>query len=264
MLDLLGSQRSSPVLGDQEVERYRADGFLLVDRPLISARALRELRMLLDGLFDRFDRLPSGYAKDLAEGAQAGDKARIPEIERPTRLKPRLLRSEAVAVCTAIARQLHGPEARLTYDHAIYKPPLNGAWTAWHQDAAYAPPGEMGVGIWVPLQDVKADGGCMRFVPGSHHDGLVEHGHLASEVNTGLLGARVEGTDAVTCPVQAGGVALHNIFTVHSAGPNCGTTTRRVWILNFSTTTLVPGPLQRAQRRATSWADQARFRFSRL
>jgi hypothetical protein len=33
--------------------------------------------------------------------------------------------------------------------------------------------------------------------------------------------------------VCEGGVVVHNVFTLHSTGPNDGTTTRRVWVLNF-------------------------------
>jgi phytanoyl-CoA hydroxylase len=234
------------LLSDEEVERYRTDGFLLVDRPLVSPSALDEVRVLLDRLFDRFDRLPPGYAKDLAAGARAGDRPRIPEINSATRLSPRLLRSEAVAVGTSIAQQLHGPRAQLVFDHAIYKPPFNEAATHWHQDAAYAKPDELSVGLWFPLQDVNVDGGCMRFVPGSHLRGLVEHSHLTSESNAGLLGAGVEGAEVVNCPVSTGGLVLHNVYTVHSTGPNRGGAMRRVWVLNFGVAASAPARARRA------------------
>ena len=223
------------LLSEEEVERYRQDGFLLLDRPLIDPQALQDVRDQVDGLFDHFARLAPRYARDLAPGARLGDAPRIPEVDVPSKFSPKLASSPALSICAAIARQLHGPAARLTWDHAIYKPSLNEASTPWHQDAAYADAGEVAVGMWIPLQDVSLEEGCMRFVPGSHRRGLADHAHLASESNPGLLGAEVDEATVVSCPVQAGGLVLHNDMTLHSTGPNLGTGTRRVWILNFGT-----------------------------
>jgi len=231
-------------LSDQEVERYHNDGFLLLDRPLISPEALQEVREQLDRLFDHFARLVPRYARDLAPGARPGEAPRIPEVDFPSKLAPKLMSSPVLSVCTSVARQLHGRFARLTYDHAIYKPPLNEAATPWHQDAAYAQPGELSVGIWVPLQDVPAESGCMRFVPGSHRSGLADHSQLASESNPSLLGAEVDESAAVACPVRAGGLVVHNVMTLHSTGPNLGASTRRVWVLNFGSQPLPPATLR--------------------
>ena len=254
-------QLERTLLSDEEIERYEVEGFLLVDRPLVPLSALNEVGLLLDRLFDRFDRLPPEFAHDLAEGARAGDKPRIPEINWTTRLSPHLLRTRAVALCTSIARQIHGPDAHLVFDHAIYKPVGNSAPTPWHQDAAYAKPGELSVAIWLPLQDVAADQGCMRFVPGSHLGGLLEHSHLASESNPGLLGANVDGDKVVSCPVRAGGLVLHNVMTAHSTGPNTGGTTRRVWIMNFGTAAWAPALVPPATKVKALRAAVGRYRL---
>lgn len=262
MMPLLQARHTDKPLTAQEVEGYRAEGFLLVDRPLIPLSALEVVRARLDGLFDRFNELPPGHAKDLAPGAHAGEPPRIPEITETTKLSPALLRSEVLAICSAVARQLHGPATQLVFDHAIYKPPLNEAATSWHQDAAYAPDGELGVGIWVPLQDVGPEGGCMRFVPASHKGGLLQHGAVESEANPHLLAATVNDEDVVACPVRAGGVVMHNTYTLHSTGPNCAGVTRRVWILNFSCTTVSGTARSRARLRAAALAQMAKERLS--
>jgi hypothetical protein len=262
MMPLLQTRRADKPLTTDEVERYQTEGFLLVDRPLIPLAALETVRARLDSLFDRFDELPPAQAKDLAPGARAGDPPRIPEITGTTKLSPALLRSEVLSICSAVARQLHGPATQMVFDHAIYKPPLNEAATAWHQDAAYAPDGELGVGIWIPLQDVGPEGGCMRFVPGSHKRGLAQHGVVQSEANPHLLAATVNDDDVVSCPVRAGGIVMHNTYTLHSTGPNCAGITRRVWILNFSCTTVSGTAKSRARLRAVALAQMARERLS--
>jgi hypothetical protein len=262
MMPLLQARHTDKPLSDEEVERYRDEGFLCVDRPLIPLAALESVRVRLDSLFDRFHELPPGHAKDLAPGARAGEPARIPEITETTKLSPALLRSEVLSICSSVARQLHGPATQLVFDHAIYKPPLNEAATSWHQDAAYAPDGELGVGIWIPLQDVGPEGGCMRFVPGSHKAGLTRHGVVQSEANPHLLAASVNDDEVVTCPVKAGGFVMHNTYTLHSTGPNCAGVTRRVWILNFSCTTVSGTPKSRARLRAAALAQLVKERLT--
>ena len=255
------SEFESALLSDEEIEQYQTEGFLLLDRPLVPLSALNEVRLMLDRLFDRFDRLPPEFAHDLAEGAHVGEKPRIPEINMTTSLSPHLLRTYALTVCVSIARQLHGPDAHLVFDHAIYKPVGNSATTAWHQDAAYARQGAQSVGFWLPLQDVAADQGCMRFVPGSHLGALLEHSHLASESNPALLGVRVDDDKVVSCPVRAGGVVLHNVMTVHSTGPNTGDTTRHVWIMNFGTPAWAPAPVPPATKVKALRAAVGRYRL---
>jgi hypothetical protein len=241
--------QGAPILSVDEVESYRAEGFLRVDRPVLDPEMLREVRRSLDALFARFDRIPVGFAQDLALHGGPDGAPRIPEINFTSVLAPHLLRSGVLRVCTQIARELHGPKAHLVFDHAIYKPPCNGAETPWHQDIAYAKPDELVVGIWVPLQAVGASDGCMRFVPGSHLGPQVEHEEVASATNTRVRVAHPDETEVVLSPVCEGGLVVHNVYTLHSTGPNDGTATRRVWILNFGNSSEGPSAVRRLVHR---------------
>ncbi len=235
-----GPNISTPVLTEDEVNEYRANGFLCVDRPLISMTALDDIKEHLDRLFARFDELPLHFAKDLAAGENTTGHPKVPEINFASRLAPELRQSEAVSVCTAIARQLCGPNAKMVFDHAIYKPSRNDAPTPWHQDAVYGRADGGAVTMWVPLQDVGADEGCMRFVPGSHLKGLITHSLFASKANDRLLSTEVDG-DIVSCPVGAGGLVMHDAFTIHGTGANAGQKLRRAWILKFGVISSVRG-----------------------
>jgi ectoine hydroxylase-related dioxygenase (phytanoyl-CoA dioxygenase family) len=73
----------------------------------------------------------------------------------------------------------------------------------------------------------------MRFVPKSHLSGLSSHQRVPSATNPRLLVAHPDDSSVVHAPVQAGGMVVHNVLTLHSTGPNEGAQTRRVWILNF-------------------------------
>ena len=56
-------------------------------------------------------------------------------------------------------------------DHAILKPPSSKSLpTPWHQDEAYWDPTLTyeSLGVWVALQPVTVENGCMQFIAGSH------------------------------------------------------------------------------------------------
>ena len=65
-----------------------------------------------------------------------------------------------------------GPDILLWSSHFISKDPLTGRATPWHEDSAYW----MGrldrydkiVTVWLALDDVDRDNGCMQVIPGSH------------------------------------------------------------------------------------------------
>src|SRR5690606_23406032 len=99
------------------------------------------------------------------------------------------------------------------------------AFTLWHQDDAYFfldPPEQ--VTAWVALSEASELAGCMRMIPGSHCEGLIEHTEKPSPGNIIRRGRaihdRFSDDDGVTVPVRAGEMSLHNTHTIHSSGPN--------------------------------------------
>ncbi len=206
-----------------------AQGYLHVDDSGLRQTDLDDVAELLDPLFDRLHELPDGRGHDLVPGSGA---ARVPEVLYPSRLEPRLLGTPVFAFWSEVARSLLGPRAHLAFDHAIFKPAGPSAPTPWHQDSGYAGPDATGIAIWIPLQDVGLDDGCMRYGPGSHLLGPLPHAERRSSAGAPVRSLSWDDHDTVAVPVDAGGAAIHSVHTVHGTGPNLGRTTRRVWILN--------------------------------
>ncbi len=63
----------------------------------------------------------------------------------------------------------------------LLKPPFGGIEKPWHQDNAYfsVTPLESVIGIWIALDEAKADNGCMHVIPGGHLEGARVHIHAA-------------------------------------------------------------------------------------
>lgn len=213
-------------------EVLQREGFFVVDR-LASPADLQEVRERLDRLFDQFELLPRQHAVDL--GVRGAAEGVIRDVNRASSLDPGLLQTRLFKRCRDLAQQLVGRMARLTFDHAIYKPGWLSAPTPWHQDQAFVglPVPLRAVHMWIPLQDVTRENGCMWFVPRSHLRGLLPHTLWANSDHS-LEVAEVDMLSVRSAEVCAGGLTVHTPMTIHMTGANETDTLRRVWILHFA------------------------------
>jgi hypothetical protein len=222
-------------LTKDQIHQFYQDGFLKVPR-VASATEVKQIRTLLKSLFERFNKLPTHLAHDLDECQYADGMPRNPEIGRCLKLERELAQTHYIRNAKAIARQLLGPEARICYDHAIFKPPHSNSATKWHQDEAYDKPvgaPELRASLWLALQDVTVENGCLQFIPNSHKVGLLPHYHPTATAHA-LTTDCVDPTQAVACPLSAGDITIHHGRTLHYAGPNITDRPRLAWILDFA------------------------------
>ena len=118
------------------------------------------------------------------------------------------------------------------WDEVIYKPAKAGRDTPWHQDNEYYildPP--KAISCWIPLTEVTAENGTMRFIAESHRWGGLEHG-AGQEVFDREL-AEPEDVRSVPVELPAGGLSIHSVLTVHGATPNRSDTGRPVYIARY-------------------------------
>jgi hypothetical protein len=252
----IGSVRGrspAPRVTRRQRARFARDGFLAVERVVVAPDDLAEARELVAGLFTRFDELPREFAQDLGDVQHHDGPQQIPEILHPSELEPQLATTAAFARCHELARRILGKRAECVFDHAILKPPHNGASTGWHQDLAYNPglAGRAEVHIRLALQDIDEEGGCMRYIPeAGRHDLLPHHPRGGSARAHARVIAGVDEAAAVTCPVAAGMVTVHRLTTVHSAGANTTDVPRLAWILHFWER---PTPRRVSRARVAAW-----------
>jgi hypothetical protein len=232
------SSQSSAVSPAQEFDK---NGFLSI-RSLTTVNDIAHIRSLLDPLFAKFDSL-GDRAVDIAGPRVAGVAPRSPEINEAVKIAPALRDTLAYSRCREIAREFLGVPVGYVFDHAIYKPPHNNASTAWHQDEAYSAQAIplRSVHFWIPLQEATVENGCMWFIPGSNHGGVLPH-HVAAHRTVGpnqtpagatITTNDVDRTKAVACPLPVGSATVHHPLTLHYTGPNQSDDYRRVWILHF-------------------------------
>lgn len=104
------------------------------------------------------------------------------------------------------------------------KPPKIGKATPPHQDGYYfmLDPCEA-LTMWLALEEVDEENGCVRYVRGSHQRGLRPHGRtqtLGFSQGVTDYGTPQDQADEVAFPAQPGDLLIHNAMTIHRADPN--------------------------------------------
>lgn len=255
---------SSPgPLSEEQIRFFHAEGYLSLP-PIATEAEVAALREVYQQMFARRAGWENG---DYLDFAGTDDTApRLPQILMPSRYEPALMTSRVHAQCLAMAHQLLGPEAEFNFDHAMTKPAQGGVPTPWHQDKAFYTrrTTHRTVTFWIPLQPVAADSGCLRFIPRSHLGPLLQHRRLGGDGRIhGLEAMGLDESQAVSCPLEAGGVTIHHHLTLHGAGTNVGRGERWAYAMGFGIRCATPIVGQEyAWNRTNRTAREARFQSS--
>ncbi len=111
------------------------------------------------------------------------------------------------------------------------KPPLIGKATPPHQDAYYfkiTPP--EAITMWLALEDVDQENGCIHYIKGSHKKEMRTHGRTQTlGFSQGIVdfGTEEDLQNLVPIPAKKGDLLIHHAMTVHWADPNNSNTRSR-------------------------------------
>jgi ectoine hydroxylase-related dioxygenase (phytanoyl-CoA dioxygenase family) len=241
-------------LSDAQVESFRANGFLALDQ-IASADEIARLRDLYAEVVADPGGLTLTYQGERADGSTGV----ITQVFAPDLKRPELRATEYIANATRFAAELLDvPAADVAYGGLmfIYKPAGEGRDTPWHQDEAYWDDRNAlrchSLSVWMPLDDVTVESGCMQYMPGTHEGDVLPHVKPAGPEPL-HLDPPIDTSAAVPCEVPAGGATIHHCRTVHYAGPNMSAMPRR------ALTTIFHGPgTQRDVPLAKPWLEGGR------
>ena len=117
---------------------------------------------------------------------------------------------------------------RIWHDQALIKGPW-GNPTGWHLDNPYwSFYSRDAITIWVALDDVTKDNGCLYFVPGTQRTATYDNVSITSDIGS-LFDAYPQWREmeAVGVELKAGGCTWHNGLLAHGAGANMTPRQRR-------------------------------------
>lgn len=127
----------------------------------------------------------------------------------------------------AAMADLIGPNVELHHTTLHCKPPETGMPFPMHQDSPfYRHEGFGFVDAIVHVDDANEENGCLKFLPGNHKQGHLEH--ITQNCSPHLPTDRYRLQDAVSCPANAGDVVAFSIYTVHGSEINATDRWRRL------------------------------------
>lgn len=217
----------------RHIDFYRENGFVQVD-DMLTPEELAELRTYLEESMQaegdrsvQTDQTGGLYYRVLNQKVNVWrDHAGMGKYS----FHPRFAQS---------ALQLSGASGiRFFHDHGLWKMPGDSKATPWHQDTPYWPVNESDAGmmsIWITLDDVNEQNGCMAFVPKSHKLGKLKGIDFLNPQNIFdyVEGGQSEDRKPVVVPLKAGSCTFHNGLTFHYAHANSTDKPRRVLAIIF-------------------------------
>jgi ectoine hydroxylase-related dioxygenase (phytanoyl-CoA dioxygenase family) len=236
-MKVAATQRSQALLTAEQLQFYEANGFACLDQ-IASREEVLTIRSILEDLFRKRAGEKEGALFDTLASNSGPSVQKSIQITNPMNYSATLRHLECVQRAASLAKQILGDAAKLNGDFVISKPAEVGMGTPWHQDEAYRDPGfdYQEVTIWISLQDVSQDSGCMAFIPGSHKKGIYDHRSPGNDARVHALECSCEDlstTSAISCPLPAGGCTLHHGRVLHCTHMNRSTNPRYAYILVF-------------------------------
>jgi phytanoyl-CoA hydroxylase len=185
-----------------------------LDRPIPKHQALHNARLEAggDGGISRANEIT--FTDHLAEE----DPEIMSFVKRP----------ELVDIVSALL----GPDNDLYWNQSVYKAAGGTKEFPWHQDDGYtAVDPSPYLTIWLAVNDVTVENGCVWIMPGSYKQGLVSH----EETPIGKACRSLTDPDqGVPVPLTAGSMAVFWSLTMHKSGLNVSDHTRKAFVIQYA------------------------------
>jgi ectoine hydroxylase-related dioxygenase (phytanoyl-CoA dioxygenase family) len=226
-----------PSLPAEALASYRRDGYIGLEE-ISPPEEVEFIRKTLFRLFEEGAGFKEGAQYDFAGRDTPGVPATFPSLHNPSYYVPELKRTLFHKRAMLIAKAVLGKDAALYGEHSLLKPAARGPATPWHQDEAFRSPDfeHREVSIWLALQPVDKDNGCMQFIPGSQKNAVLPHDSPGGDRTLHALECFGDfpADEAVPVPLKAGGCTAHDIRTLHHTAPNSTDGPRLAYILIFN------------------------------
>ena len=222
------------MLSEREVALYHEDGIIVPDYRLPDD-VLAEMREALDRLIANNPETPSDFllSPHLVHDAALEVPGTKP-IKGDRIWYDFAVRSEILDM----VEQLIGPDIILWGSTLFGKPAGTGKATPWHQDGEYWPIRPLETcSVWIAIDDVTPENGCLKVIPGSHRDrSLRRHHDLTDQdvtLNLELDADEFDESQARNVVLQAGQMSLHDIYLLHGSNANTSGNRRAGYVVRF-------------------------------
>ncbi|MDA1088570.1 MAG: phytanoyl-CoA dioxygenase family protein [Verrucomicrobia bacterium] len=213
---------------------YEKRGFC-IKRNALDPERMQEIGMELEATMDRRSGETNVYVNgELHQEKKRPEDMREPHIDEPFWLglcgEPKILDA---------LEELIGPNLVLLMSHLFVKPPKEGMSIAWHQDIVEWAhiSGSNICTVWLALDDVDLENGCMQVIPESHRGSPVIE--KMETKGTDYLGRESMISDeqrrsAAPIELKAGEFSIHDAYLVHGSGSNTSQRRRAGYTMRYA------------------------------
>lgn len=226
------------MIREEDALFYKENGYLLV-KGVFDRNEVEQMREAVEGIIRR-----AAQSKQDANAAWQGDFL-PPDLLKKLVLKgfhdvhyhdAAFMRAAIHPNMASVLARLIGPNVQLHHSKMLVKPPENGAAFPMHQDYPYFPHEKHTMlAASVHLDNADEENGCLRVIPGSHHQGSLPHvgSHYLNHKEYPI-------TDGTLCEAEAGDVLFFNYLTIHGSSANRSERTRRNVLFQYRDPTDFP------------------------
>jgi ectoine hydroxylase-related dioxygenase (phytanoyl-CoA dioxygenase family) len=227
-------------LSKEQIASYRENGFLILDDFLNPEEVTNWKKTIDKALIDRNGRkfphseLKTGESDGINDSAEYFGKVfdQIINLWQTDNDVKDLILDQRIG---KMATQLSESEGiRVWHDQSLIKQPWANA-TAWHLDTPFwSFSHREALSIWIALEDVTVENGCLWFMPGSEK--ITQFDEPGIGANMGDIFddyPQFRETKPVPSIIKAGSCSFHNGLNIHAAGVNMTPGTRRAMTCAF-------------------------------
>ena len=202
------------------VENFERDGYVFV-RGFLDSDEIAELREHLHHFFE--EAVPTMPYNHVFYEDKA-DKSSLKQLQHMYEYDAFFSKLMRNSKFEKLAEMLLGEPVEGKNMQYFNKSPKIGKPTPAHQDGYYfmlEPP--TAVTMWLALEKVDEENGCVRYLPGSHKEGYRPHGKTATlGFSQGItdFGTPDDLERELFFPAEGGDLLVHHALTVHRADGN--------------------------------------------
>ena len=220
------------MVSQEKVNFYKENGYLTVDK-VLSPSEIIDLQRVTNEFVEK-----SGEYNDHTDifDLEPGHSKEHPKLRR---IKDPIDHHDVYARTIRhngfldIVGQLIGQGIRTNGNKLNMKSADFGSPVEWHQDWAFYPHTNDDVlAVGVCIDDMSEANGALLVIPGSHKGPTYDHhqdGHFCGAVTD----PDFTPDNIVPLEVQAGGISIHHVRTLHASAPNYSGAPRRLLLFQF-------------------------------
>ena len=218
-------------LNPSQLEKFSKDGFVIVRNIFSKEECSHFKKILLEELDKGKDALKNSPKKSeggtnsnkVADVPRTLDKGLFQDIAHRNAEFMSLAKDKRL---TNILGNIYGEKEKAFYlylSSSIFKNGEVTDGTQWHQDIPYWKGTDNKTIVWIALDKVTRENGCMKYIPGTHHK---KYDHVNAEGHGGMYRKgfidpdQVDESEKVLLELEIGDASFHNCRIVHGSEKN--------------------------------------------